>query len=152
MKDNKQEDKHSKAFEKLYLKERKKSQLFIMVTIVLSILLIGSVVLNLQNQKLSLAQNSNQSQGLSGPFSQNSGRFQGSGSLQRISGFFKEDGTVDTSEVNQITDNLPEGFEDRFASRILSQINNAVKEGQITSEQGEDLKAAFGISSDKNVN
>ena len=51
MTDNNQEDKNNKSFEKLYLKERKKSQLFVMVVVVLSILLVGSVVFNFQNQK-----------------------------------------------------------------------------------------------------
>ena len=152
MTDNNQEDKNNKSFEKLYLKERKKSQLFVMVVVVLSILLVGSVVFNFQNQKQPTEQDSNQIQGFPRSFGQNSGGFQGSRGILEISGFLNEDGSVDTDQISQIKDNLPDGFEDRFISRVSSQIDNAVKEGEITSEQGEELKAAFGTFGATNAN
>lgn len=152
MTDNNQEDKNNKSFEKLYLKERKKSQLFVMVVVVLSILLVGSVVFNFQNQKQSTEQDSNQVQDFPRSFGQNPGGFQGLRGVLGISGFLNEDGSVDTDQVSQIKDNLPDEFEDRFISRISSQIDNAVEDGEITSEQSEELKAAFGISDNTNAN
>ena len=149
---NNQEDKNNKSFEKLYLKERKKSQLFLLVTVVLTILLIGSVAFNFQNQKQSPDQNSSQSQSLSGTFGQNSGGFQGMRGSLEISEFFNEDGTVDTDQVNQVKDNIPDGFEDRFVSRISSQIDAAVDKGDITNDQSGKLKTAFGISNNTNGN
>ena len=152
MTDSKQEDKNNKSFEKLYLKERKKSQTFVTVTMLLFILLVGSVVFNIQNKKQSIVQNLNQSQDSFGPFGRNPGGFQRPRGLQVVSDFFSEDGAVDTNQVSQVKDNLPDEFEDRFTSRISSQIDDAVKEGQITSDQGEELNAAFGISNSTNVN
>lgn len=150
--DNKQEDKNNKSFEKLYLKERKKNQIFIMVAAVLSILLVGLVILNFQTKKQSTDQGPNQAQDFPGSFGQNTGGFQGQRGLQEIDGFFNDDGTVDTDQVSQLKKNLPTGFESRFLTRVSSQIDSAVDGNDITSEQGEKLKEAFGVPNDTNTN
>ena len=149
---NNQDDKNNKSIEKLYLKERKKNQLFLLTTVVLTILLIGSVGFNFQNKNQSTTQDSNQSQSLSGTLGQNFGGFQDRRGSLEISEFFKNDGTVDTNQVNQVQNTIPSGFEDRLLSRVSTQIDDAVKKGDITAKQGEELKTAFGISSETDAN
>lgn len=149
---NNQDDKNNKSIEKLYLKERKKNQLFLLATIVLTILLVGSVGFNFQNKNRSTTQDSNQSQSLSGALGQNAGGFQGRRDSLEISEFFNSDGTVDTDQVNQVKTTVPDGFEDRLLSRISSQIDDALKKGDITAKQGAELKTAFGISGETNAN
>ena len=147
-----QENKNNESFEKLYLKERKKNHLFVVVAAVLSIFLVGLVIFNLQTQKLSTEQVPNQAQDFPGSFGQNPGGFQGQRGLQEIDRFFNEDGTVDTDQVDQLKENLPSGIEGRFLPRVSSQIDSAVDGNDITFEQGEELKEAFGVPSDTNTN
>ena len=149
MTDENQVDKYNKSFEKLFLKERKNTRIFIVVSALLFILLIGSVALNFQNRNQATGQN--QTSGLSEFFGQNRGGFQGQRSLTVISDFFNIDGTVDINQVNKIKENIPAEFQDRFFARISSQIDSALKEGDITSDQSKVLKTTFGISDDTNT-
>lgn len=141
------EKNNTNSFEKLYLKERKKSRIFMATAIILALLLVGSVVYNFQNWQRISDQPTNTTQNFSMPFGQDRGGFQ---RLADIKSFFKSDGSVDTAKVDELKSSLPSGFEDRFLDRFSTLIDTSMNDGEITQSQGSELKRAFGIEEGNN--
>jgi hypothetical protein len=136
------------SFEHLYLKERKKSRLFMATTGVAIVLTLGSMAYA-SNKKTEVPEQV-------GSFSENSqmtpfgGEGPGGGGAMRmqmdITEFLNDDGSVDTAQINEMLDNIPEDFRDRMLGRMETQIDEAVDNGDITSDQATALKSAFGIT------
>lgn len=74
----------------------------------------------------------------------------GSGQMRfkgpEVENFLKDDGSVDTEEVNDMLDRVPDDFRSNMLDRMESQIDEAKEDGDITAAQATALKKAFGIS------
>lgn len=131
-------------FEELYLKERKKSSLLLIVVIVLTIATSGSLMWG-------VAQQSNTS-----PSDPALGKgFEGRGQFGRmdITAFFKDDGSLDTERIDEITNRSPSGVGSPFIDKIKEQATQAVKDGKITQEQADALtKKLESVTESSDVN
>ena len=123
------------AFEQLYLKERKKAAGFMVATVILAVLATGLGVYALSGK----APTSMAGQGGMMHFGE------GKGAQLTIKNFFKSDGSIDQDKVNEVKSRMPEG-EDRFSELMRTRIDTAIKDNDISSQQGTDLKNALGIS------
>lgn len=138
-------DEHTRknTFEELYLKKRKKRLVFMSVGAVLAILLIGLFVVNLAGKhgpgsKLSSSSNESSPHSGTGPAKQ------GVDDLN-MKDFFNSDGSVNTDEVNALLQRVPSQFRSHLPGRIEPQIDAAVANSEITSQQAVELKKALGI-------
>ena len=144
---------HSKGstFEELYLEQRKKSQMLLVAVVVLAIATAGS-----------LAWGFSKSGGTSGQ--PNMGNFQQGGfngqggpggmrGMMDIKSFFKDDGSVDTEKVKEITSRMPSGGKNsgfNIVDRFKEQTTQAVTDGDITQDQADALIKAFESESTTN--
>lgn len=124
------------SLQSLYLKERRRSQIFMGVSAVLAVLVVASLGLyiNERNQAPATTASSSQS-GVPG-----SGSGMGSSDITR---FFESDGSVDNTAVNEQLSRMPAQFQSTFLGRMEQQIADAVKAGTITEEQADELWDAF---------
>lgn len=138
---SKQEHKQTDEFEELYLRERKKSSLLIVAVITLAIATAGSLIWGASKQSstpggLPEGFQGQQDKGFGGR-----GGFRGGpGMAMDIKHFFKDDGSVDADQIDQLTSRLPSGMGSRFTDRIKEQADQAVKDGDITQAQADALK------------
>ncbi|MDO8335275.1 MAG: hypothetical protein Q7T74_00640 [Candidatus Saccharibacteria bacterium] len=134
---------HSDEFEELYLKERKKSSILVAVVVVLALATTGSLLWGI-NKNSSTAQlpTGAQSQGFGqgGPPS--------GGMRMNIKSFFKDDGSVDSDKVDELTSRAPSGAGSRFTDMFKEQADKAVEDGDITQAQADDLIAKIKAASE----
>ncbi|MBE0448639.1 MAG: hypothetical protein IBX64_11175 [Actinobacteria bacterium] len=144
------------TFESLYLKERKRAQIFMTLSIVLAILLAGSIIYHL-NSKI---QSSPNTQGSALGEVPNSGQGPvmmgrpggGSGGKviipqDQVTDYLNPDGSVNTDKISSRLNSLqgpPQMIETMLQARA-KQIDEAEARGEITSQQAEELKKAWGI-------
>lgn len=127
-------------FEELYLKERKKSSILLVAAIVLAISTTGSLIWGVSN----LSSTPQLPSGANGQDFGSGGQFGGGpGMGMDIKSFFKEDGSVDTDRIDEITSRLPSGIGSGFTDRIKEQADQAVEDGDITQDQADALKEAI---------
>lgn len=136
------------SFEKLYLAERQKSKIFLGSTVLVTILLLITGYLYLQKPTNTTSTAPATQNGMSN--FPGGGSFNGPSGLMgtEIKGFFKNDGSVDENKVSQLTENVPSEFKDRLLDRFDQQIDEAVSNSEITSDQGSALKKSMGIKTD----
>jgi hypothetical protein len=135
------------SFEELFLKERRKTKNLTLIASACAVLFIGTLIWHFQSPRPSAPANAPQigSQNFRGT---NGGPPSGGAFLGGdVKSFFKSDGSVDTERVNQILNNAPAEFKDRLKDRMKTQINEALSRSEITSDQAQKLRAAFGINS-----
>lgn len=142
--------KASDAFEKLYAKEKHKSRALIIISAVLAVLLVGSVTYNFYALRRPATMPGQLGAGSPPQFGNGGGRFGMGMRGADIKSFFKSDGSVDTDRVKQLLDRLPEEAKSQFQDRINQRIDAAVSSGEITSDQANALKSAFGNSGSAN--
>jgi hypothetical protein len=138
------------SFEQLYIKERKKGRIFMATTGVAIVLSLGSFAYA-SNKK---AEAPEQTSFGSGPTSQFNGDMpQGGGpggggpNMQMdVTQFLNDDGSVDTAQVNDMLERVPDDFRENMLDRIATQIDEAQQDGDITADQATALKSAFGIA------
>lgn len=128
----------SNEFEELYLKERKKSSILLAAAIVLAIATSGSLIWGI-NKGSSTVQppEGGPTQG----FGQGGPPGGGARMGMNIKSFFKDDGSVDTERIDEITNRLPSGAGSRITDMIKEQADKAVEDGDITQAQADDLIA-----------
>jgi len=136
----------SDEFEELYLKERKKSSVLLIATIVLALIASGSLIWAVsKGSNTQDLPNGVTNQGVNG---QGGLRGNGPGMTLDIKSFFKDDGSVDTDKVDEITSRMPSGASSRFTDMIKEQVDQAVKDGDITQEQADALNKEIGITTE----
>lgn len=135
------------SFEELFLKERKKTKNLTLAASVCALLFVSTLIWHFQSPRPSTPTNIPQIG--SGNFRGQDGGPPGGGAFLGgdIKSFIKDDGSVDIERVSEILDNAPDEFQDRIVSRMEQQINQALSDGEITSDQAQKLKTAFGIKS-----
>jgi hypothetical protein len=141
-------DQDSDVFEHLYIKERKKSRIFMTVATVTTLAAVGLSIHAMQKRAEPLA--GGHTLGSNGPM-QLHGQGGGSGNGMRFRGpdvesFLNDDGSVDTNKVNEMLEQVPADFKSNFLDRVESQIDEAKNDGGITAPQADALKKAFGIT------
>ena len=137
-----------------YTKQRKKTRLFMATTLIAVIAFGATLGVYLTNPKTEKAKVET-TQGPNGEFRFRDGNGTppegipeggpGGGMMRDITSFFNEDKTVDTEAVEQLTENVPDDFKDRILENLSTQIEKAVTDGDITSDQAAALKSALGI-------
>ena len=145
------EHRKGRTFEELYLEQRKKSQMLLVAVVVLAIATAGS-----------LAWGFSKSGGTSRPDMANGGFSQGMNGqggpggmrgMMDIKSFFKDDGSVDTEKVKEITSRMPSGGKNsgfNIVDRFKEQTTQAVTDGDITQDQADSLIKAFESESTTN--
>lgn len=135
------------SFEEAFLKERKKTKNLSLIASVCALLFVGTLIWHFQSPRPSAPANATQIG--SGNFRGPNGGPPGGGAFLGgdVKSFFKDSGSVDTDKVKETLDNAPDEFQARIIGRMESQINEALSKSEITSDQAQKLKAAFGISS-----
>lgn len=142
MAQGKQESLPVDSIEQQYLKERKKSQILTITNAVTVIVLAFAIVWGFQN---SANINRGQMPGSGMPELNGGTPPGGPMGMNNVEDFFNDDGSVDTDQVDEVKGNLPEGFEDQFLSRMDDQIDQAVENEDITSDQATELRNEFEI-------
>jgi hypothetical protein len=135
------------SYKSLYLKEKKKSSIFLILSIVLTILFFGTLawaVVEANNDGKKGIRNG-QGNGMfddqAGPNDQN-GR--GRGMMMNFKNFLNSDGSVNTEEVKSFVSRMPSGTgSSNFQTRINQEIDQAVKNGTITQDQATAIKNAI---------
>ena len=134
-------------FEKLYIKERRKSQTMTTIAAVAFILFLGALMYNFQSPNSNLARNNLEAfrDGDRSLFSPN-GEFTNRGRPGRdITSFLQDDGSVNTEQIDEMLANIPNEFRDMLMGRIMEQIDAAEKNNEINNDQAKALKKAFEI-------
>ena len=144
---------HSKGstFEELYLEQRKKSQMLLIAVVVLAIATAGSLAWG-----FSKSGSTSRPDMANGGFSQGMNGQGGPGGMRGmmdIKSFFKDDGSVDTDKVKEMTSRMPSGggrsgF--NISDMIKRQADQAVTDGDITQAQADALIKAFESESSTN--
>ncbi len=143
------------SFQTLYLKEKKKARIFLISTAIALVAFLATGVglitqLNdsPQSRPSALGPSGQDGQGGQGQFPGGNGGpgNGGPGMMLDISGFFSSDGSVDSDKVDELTENIPDDFKDQLFEDLSTRIDNAVSDGDITSDQGDALKSALGIT------
>lgn len=134
------------SFEELFLKERKKTKNMTLIASACALLFAGTLIWHFQSPRPSAPANASQIG--SGNFRGTNGGPPGGGAFLGgdVKSFFKDDGSVDTERIDEILNNAPAEFKDRLKDRMKTQINEALIKSEITSDQAQKLKTAFGIS------
>lgn len=135
--------KTGQSIEELYLGEKKKSQILMSATVLLSLALVGSITAYVKKPTASSNTFTPPSQFAGGPpgSGENGGQFRMG--FQDMTQFFKDDGSVDTAQLDELTSRLPAGASDRFLERLTLNIDQAVTDGKLTQDQATKLKAAL---------
>lgn len=125
----------SDEFEELYLKERKKSSMLLIAVVALAILAAGSLIwaISKDSSTSQLPENA-PSQGFGGR-----GQAGGGSPGMDITNFFKDDGSVDTEQIDELTNRFPSGAGSQFTDMIKERADQAVEDGDITQEQADEL-------------
>ena len=134
-------------FEKLYIKERRKSQTMTIVAAAASILFLGALIYNFQSPNSNLARNNLEAfrdgeQPLFSPDGEFTRRGRQGGD---ITSYLKDDGSVNTEQINEMLANIPNELRDMLIDRIAGQIDAAEKDNEINNDQAKALKEAFEI-------
>lgn len=134
------------SFEELFLKERKKTKNLTLIASACAVLFVGTLIWHFQSPRPSGPVNTPQIG--SGNFRGSNGGPPGGGAFLGgdVKSFFKDDGSIDTERIDQILDSAPAEFKDRLKDRMKTQITEALSNGEITSDQAQKLKTAFGIN------
>ena len=125
-------DKDKQSIEDLYLKERKKSKILLVVSIVLAIALAGTGYYALQ-KKAGVPFGGGSGGGM---MFRNSGGQQGGMNLSR---FFNSDKSLNQSAVDTFLSQVPDNFKSQLVDRFSQRISNAASNGQITQAQADAL-------------
>lgn len=142
------------TFEELYLQQRKKSQMLLVAVIILAVVAAGSLAWGFSkdgSQNQADTGNFPQGQGFNGQGSPGGGP--GGGMGMDIKSFFKDDGSVDTERIEQMTSRMPSGGSRgsfNIADMIKQQADQAVEDGDITQAQADALIKAFESESSTN--
>lgn len=129
-----------------YTKQRKKTRLFVATTIIAVVAFAGTLTLYIANPKTVTKSVAAKRGAFRGAFGGQGGPGGGAGRQQLdIKTFFSTDGSVDTSKVTALTQNVPSQFKDRLLANFGTRIDTAVTAGDITQAQGDALKTALGI-------
>lgn len=147
------------TFEELYLEQRKKNQVLLIVAIALAVSTAGSLAWN-----FSKSNNINptgmpgnfQGQGLGGQGTPGGMGGMRGGMGMDIKQFFNDDGSVNTSQVESFTNRIPSGSASssgfNFLDRFKDMIDQSVEGGDITQEQADALVKAFESESEDSKN
>ena len=135
------------SFEELFLKERKKTKNLSLAASICALLFVGTLIWHFQSPQPSAPTNIPQIG--SENFRSQDGTPPGGGVFLGgdVKSFLNDDGSVDTDRVSEILNNAPDEFQDRIVTRMETQIDQALSDGEITSDQAQKLKVAFGINS-----
>lgn len=139
------------SFEHLYVKERKKTRIFMATTGMAVVLALGSLVYagNKKADNPTGAPGLGSNSGQTAPFGGQGGGPGGDGGMRMqmdITNFLNDDGNVDTEQINEMLDRIPDDFREDMLDRMEAQIDEATQDGDITSDQATALKQAFGIT------
>ena len=139
------------TFEELYLEQRKKSQMLLIAVVVLAIATAVSLAWG-----FSKSGSTSRPDMANGGFSQGMNGQGGPGGMRGmmdIKSFFKDDGSVDTEKVKEITSRMPSGGKNsgfNIVDRFKEQTTQAVTDGDITQDQADALIKAFESESTTN--
>jgi len=125
-----QENDNSASLEELYIKERKKSQIFMSATAVLAILLVGSVLYFQTNDSTTQVATVGSPEYVEGSR-------QGGGFV--VADYFYANGDLNKTALNERLSFMPQERRDQFASRMLDSVERAVDDGEITRYQAAEL-------------
>ncbi len=137
-------------FEMLYLKERKKSSILLIVAIVLAVATAGSVLWAVNKEPASSSQfpSGTPGQDFNGQGGFPGGGQGGPGFGLDVTSFFKDDGSVDTDKVDETTSRFPGGGDSRFTDLMQQRVDQAVEDGDITQDQADKLMDAFSTATE----
>ena len=125
-----------------YLKERKKTRVFMGSTVVLALLLVGSLVFAVGQPDPSPVAEPGIKSGESG-----FGGGPGGGSGDIVQRFLNPDGSVNEAQVAEFKQRMEQfGGDSQFEDRFVAGIQAAVDSGQITQDSADELMAALGVS------
>lgn len=129
-----------------YLKERRKSHLFLGSTVVLAVLLVGSLIFAVgQSDSTPVAEPGVRS-GEPG-FGGGPGGGPGGGSGALVQRFMNPDGSVNEAQVAEFKQRVEQfGGDPQFEERFLAGIQAAIDSGEITQESADELLVALGLS------
>ncbi len=127
----------------------KKKQIFITSAVILVIVLVGLVVIvggKIRKMHSSPTASVPATNGVSESSNQTNNAPADSDQLfGSIKDYFKADGAVDTAKVKEVKDQIPAQFVSHLAGRLDPLIDSALRKGDITDKQAEELRVAFGI-------
>jgi hypothetical protein len=131
----------NQTIEKMYLKEKKKSTIFLLSTVVMTVLFVGSIFIKIPkvddtNTTPPTNTFGNPDTEVRGFGQPTEGRMFG-GAMMDIESLFNDDGSVNTDAVNDIEDRLPSGM---GASFLEARIDQEIEDGNITQAQADALK------------
>ena len=133
-----------------YLKEQKKARIFMGSTVVLAVLLVGSLVFAVGQSAPSPVADPGVKSGESGFGSGLGGGPRGGpggGSGDFVQRFVNPDGSVNEAQVAEFKQRMEQfGGDGQFEERFVDGVQAAVDSGQITQESADALLAALGVS------
>lgn len=135
--------KAGQSIEELYLAEKKRSQIFATMALLLGVALAGSIYAYVKKPTVSNTASTGVpqfEQRMPGGTAE-SGRLRMG--LQDLGQFFSKDGDIDAVKLDELTSRLPAGFSQQFLERFEQTIDQAVSDGTLTSDQAKKLKSAL---------
>ncbi len=150
---NRPEEQQQLSYKSLYLKEKKKSSIFLILTVVFTILFFGSLAWGLTEAKDNKHPEFRRNNIMSEKFEQRMGPGMGDyNDIQqndrnrfkmKLERFINSDGTVNTNEVKDFLSNLPDQAKNHFREEINDNLERAVKDGKISQDQANSIKSAI---------
>jgi len=135
-------------YEKMYLKERKKSTIFLITTVIFALLFAGSMIVHFggtttgnTNGAPSFGSSNSSTGGGMGMGGGQQDQSQSGKSETKVTSYLNSDGSVNTTKVASALTSA----ETRAKEMIKKQIEQATSNGDITSSQETALEKAFGF-------
>ncbi len=119
------------SVEELYIKEKKKSQIFMLSTTVLAVVLVGYFLMSFNSGDTAISS----AAPIGVPGESSLGMRQGGG--VPMSEYFYSDGELNTQAINERFANIPAGSQAQFIDRFASRIQSSVDMGEITQDQAD---------------
>jgi hypothetical protein len=131
-----------------YLVERRKARIFMASTAITLAALIGTLAFDLASSDPVQAPTAFAGEGLPDPPGDGTGLRGGRGAIGGVERFLNDDGSVNTAAVDETLSRFADrgGVPERFAERMIGNVDDAVAAGTLTKQQGLALLAALGIS------
>jgi hypothetical protein len=136
-------DVQSTPYQRLYLKERRKSQLLMGSSGLLLVVLVGALLFHPFSNKPAAPTGLRGRAGGAPQFGQmgQRGGMGGGFAATAVTDYFNADGSVNTDKVKALFSNLPGNGSSRIVTRLTTDIDAAIYEKKITEDQGTKLKA-----------
>lgn len=146
-------DATAQSWRSQYLAERRRARIFMATTALSLAALMGTIAFNVVGDDPVQAPAAVAAERLADPPGDGTGLRGGLGDFGGVERFLNDDGSLNTAAVDETLSRFADlgGVPERFAERMIGNVDDAVAAGTLTEQQGMDLLDALGINGGSDV-